>query len=186
MNESGIRSPNSTECYLFKSTWYVFYEKCTVYCFHIPYVAVFSVTDLFLFWRLIMIKKKIAAFAAAAITACSIGTTALAAGVYGLNFSITEGTVLATKQPRVKDNPIYAQVYVDSGLNTGDTFLTFSTLYDNTDTVASYESDLWVNAMCKVEYKPGFGKVGEDYRLKIYMEPQANAHTLYIKGSWTP
>jgi len=133
-----------------------------------------------------MIKKKIAAFAAAAITACSIGTTALAAGVYKYHAAMTEGLTRCDPVARLKDNPIYAQAYVDSGLDTGDTFVTFSVLDKNASKVVSEEADLWVNAMCKVNYKSGYGIMGDEYRLAIYMEPQANAHSLDIYGSWTP
>lgn len=134
-----------------------------------------------------MIKKKFVSVVAAALAACSIGATAFAAGVYTLPKStLVEGQTAETTQPRMKDDNLYAVAYVDSGLNSGSTFLTFSVIDNKTGALATGSENLWVNGRCVMNYKSGYGIVGDYYRLRIYMPPQANAHTITFDGSWTP
>ena len=134
-----------------------------------------------------MIKKKIVSVAAAALAACSITATAFAAGVYTLpKKTLVEGQTVETIQPRIKDDNLYAVAYVDHGLDSGDTFLKFSVIDHKSGNDATGVSELWVNGRCTMNYNPGYGIVGNKYRLKVNMPPQANAHTITFDGSWTP
>lgn len=133
-----------------------------------------------------MIKKKIAAFAAAALAVCSISATAIAAGVFPFSVKLTEGDTKYNTNRRLKDDDLYAVAYVDSGLETGDKYATFSVLDYTTFKVATNEADLWVNSRVKMYYNNGYGIKGKYYYLMAHMDPQANAHTLTLNGSWTP
>lgn len=134
-----------------------------------------------------MIKKKLAAIAAAAVAACSISATAFAAGRYTFDdWEFVEGQTVTTKRPRLKDDNLEAVVYVTEGLESGDSYMTFTVVNKTATMDVSYDGDLWVNGRCPLTYKPGYGYDGEEYRLKFHMDPQANAHTLTITGSWTP
>lgn len=134
-----------------------------------------------------MIKKKLAAFAAATLAACSIGATVFAAGVYPIAKStLVEGSTGITVQPRMKDDNLYAVAYVDSGLESGSTYLTFRVIDNETGAYATGEEELWVNSRCVLDYKSGYGIIGDYYRLQVHMPPQANAHSITFEGSWTP
>ena len=101
-----------------------------------------------------MIKKKIVSFAAAALAACSITATAFAAGVYTIpKTTSVEGQSGETTQPKIKDDNFYAVMYVDSGLNSGTTFLEFSVIDDESGNVAAGPEELWVNGRCVMNYK---------------------------------
>lgn len=134
-----------------------------------------------------MIKKKLVSFAAAAFAACSIAATAFAAGEFNiLPSTLVEGETKETQRPRLKDDNLYAVAYVDHGLDSGDTFLKFSVIDNKSGNVATAVEELWVNSRCKMDYKSGYGIVNYEYRLRAYMPPQANAHTITFDGSWTP
>lgn len=134
-----------------------------------------------------MIKKKLASFAAAAFAVCSITATAYAAGKHPLpRVTLVEGDTIETTKPRTKDDNLYAVAYVDEGLDNGDTFLTFAVVDNKTGALATGSENLWVNDRCRMNYKSGYGIKGDLYRFRISMQPQANAHSITFKGSWTP
>lgn len=134
-----------------------------------------------------MIKKKLAAFAVAALAACSISSTAAFAESYPFG-----GVTLTTNGPkygtvtRVKTDELYAVVNVEEGLAGGDYFATFEVHKYVNDSVAAGPKDLWINGKHHLDYKPGMGIKGERYFLVYYMKSQANADRIAIRGTWEP
>ena len=137
-----------------------------------------------------MIKKKIAAIAAAALAACSIGATAFATTYVVPKYSFGPKTLTPNAVPRYtstyeKEDSKEAWVRVDQGLSTGDTFATFQVR--NSDyTAATDETDLWINGEHYIDYLPGQGIDGNFYYLKYFMKSQAHADSLYVGGIWAP
>lgn len=133
-----------------------------------------------------MVKQKIAAIAASVLAVCSISATALAAGVYPFSVTLVEGDTKYQVQPKLKNDSLYAVTYVDSGLESGDKYATFSARDYTTFNVATDEVDLWVNSRAIMNYKTGYGIKGKYYHHRVHMDPQANAHQLTLEGTWTP
>lgn len=135
-----------------------------------------------------MVKQKIAAIAASVLAACSIGATAFAADYqsFGTVLLVEGEPGYATNYAVRKQDDLYGVVKVDSGLSRGDTFATFEIYKYPSLTLAAGPKDLWVNAKLQLPYKTGQGVVGDYYILRLYMEPQGNADTLTISGSWLP
>lgn len=134
-----------------------------------------------------MIKKKLAAIAAAAVAACSITATAFAEEYeyYGFKGNLVTNSV-AKLAYREKDDNLDGVVYVNSGLEGGNYFATFYIERYVTAAPATNEYDLWVNGRLALPYKSGQGVEREKYRLVCTMEPQANAEQLYLIGKWAP
>lgn len=134
-----------------------------------------------------MIKKKLAAIAAAAVAACSITATAFADTYDYYKFSRTLITGSVEKLPYLqKMDNLDGVVYVNSGLEGGNYFATFYIERYVTAAPATNEYDLWVNGRLALPYKSGQGVERERYRLVCTMEPQANAEQLYLTGKWAP
>lgn len=138
-----------------------------------------------------MIKKKLAAIAAAAVAACSITATAFATtyGVTKYDFgpdTLTPNGPARRTDTYEKDDSKDAWVRVDGGLtSSGTTFATFQVRNSNY-AAATKETDLWINGEHYIEYLPGKGIEGNSYYLKYFMESQANADSIFIWGIWAP
>lgn len=135
-----------------------------------------------------MIKKKLAAIAAAAVAACSITATAFAdVGFEYDSFGATMYTNSEWKLPnRSKNDSLEGVVYISDGLESGNTFLTFYINREKTNAPATNEYDLWVNGRLGLPYKSGQGIEKEKYALVIAAEPQANADRMSFGGKWAP
>lgn len=137
-----------------------------------------------------MVKRKLAAIMTAAIAACSIATTAFATtnGVPKYSFgpaTITPYAVPLFTEDAEKEDAKDAWVNVDYGLSSGYTFATVRVKHANSRK-ATEDTDLWRNGEHYIEYLPGQGIEGFSYYLEYYMEPQANASRIFIKGIWAP
>ena len=136
-----------------------------------------------------MIKKKLASFVAAVLTTCLITTTAFA--VDGYNYQEFEGYLrtidgVGKLGDRDKTDDLEGVVYINKGLESGTTFMTFYIERIRTNKPATNEYDLWVNGRLGLPYKSGQGIIIEWYILYASVEPQANTNLIRYEGKWAP
>ncbi len=133
-----------------------------------------------------MIKKRLAAIAAAAFAACSMCSTAAFAASYPFGgVTLTTGVAYRTAS-QIKTDELHAVVNVEEGLAGGDYYATFEVHKYVNDALAAGPKDLWINGRHYLDYLSGMAIKGERYYLRYYMEPQANAERIAIRGKWEP
>lgn len=136
-----------------------------------------------------MIKKKIAAIAAAAVAACSIAVTAFATTYTVPKYTfgpvtLTQGGSAETTRVAKKEDSLSAWVDVEQGLSSGEAYVTFR-YYRNTGAVATPAKDTWTNGEMYIDYYSGMGVEKNYYYLTYYMEPQ-RVNSVYVGGIWAP
>ena len=136
-----------------------------------------------------MIKKKIAAFAAATIAACSVCATAFATTYNVPKYSFGPNTLYQdgghrTTQSVKKEDDLSAWFNVEQGLSSGEAYVTFR-VHKSSGAVATRTLDTWTNGERYIDYYSGDGKKDYYYYLEYYMEPQA-VNSVYVGGIWAP
>lgn len=136
-----------------------------------------------------MMKKKLASFIAAVLAACLITTTAFAANDFkyqGFSGYLYTTDGVAKVGDRNKTDDLEGVVYINRGLESGTTFMTFYIERIRTNKPATNEYDLWVNGRLGLPYKSGQGIINEWYILYASVEPQANTNKITFEGEWAP
>lgn len=136
-----------------------------------------------------MLKRKLATIVAAVLAVCSIGLTVFADGVGTFKGTVKADGGYGESTEIKKNDDLYAVVYVDKGLESGDTYVSFQVMRvfaPPYSMPATNLTDLWINGRHTIDYISGAAEVDKNYYLRFRLEPQKNATQITVSGTWTP